>query len=159
MNDQTLLAVMKKYHLTGEFFLHPALAAQLHDFRDNEVFRVAQPPYNYNRAFAEGNLLVTDYSSVAFDFAYLGKPVLYTQFDHDEINSGQHIFTKNYITSEKDGFGPVVYNYDSTIREIVKLIENNFKMLAKHQRRSDEFYFYRDQKNCHRLFYTITGRD
>jgi CDP-glycerol glycerophosphotransferase (TagB/SpsB family) len=108
-------------------------------------------PYDYKKAFREGALLLTDYSSVAFDFAYLGKPVIYTRFDEDQVYGGQHIFTKIYISAEKDGFGPVVKSYDSTIKELLKSVKNGFVMSEKYQMRVKNFYFHHDRENCARL--------
>ena len=39
--------------------------------------------------------LVTDYSSVFFDFAYLKKPILYTQFDVESLTENHGIY---YLT-------------------------------------------------------------
>ena len=48
--------------------------------------------------------MVTDYASVAFDFARLGKPVVYTQFDRG-IFVQNHISEPGYFDHERDGFG------------------------------------------------------
>lgn len=34
--------------------------------------------------------LVTDYSSIAFDFAYMYKPMVYFQFDQERFREGQY---------------------------------------------------------------------
>ena len=41
--------------------------------------------YSYKDIFAQTDLMITDYSSVAFDFAYLRKPIVYSQFDRDSF--------------------------------------------------------------------------
>lgn len=152
INDPDLLLAMEKNNLVGEFFLHPSLEEQK-DFKSNDIFKVIMPPYNYQKVFMEGNLLITDYSSVAFDFAYLNKPVIYCQFD--DIKNGDHIYKETFITAEKDGFGPVVKNQKETVKEIVKSIDQEFKLSLKYQKRLDSFYFYRDNKNCERLLRSI----
>lgn len=48
----------------------------------------------------ENYLLITDYSSVSYDFAYCNKPVIFYQFDHDDF------FSKHYNK------GPVKYKED-----------------------------------------------
>ena len=50
--------------------------------------------------------MITDYSSVAFEMAYLKKAVLYYQFDEEEFFSGKH-WQKGYFDYRKDGFGAV----------------------------------------------------
>ena len=158
INDPKLLSVMQKYNLAGEFFIHPALTAQKSDFASNDIFKVFHSPFDYNKAFAEGNLLITDYSSVAFDFGYLNKPVIYCQFDADEINDGSIAFAKEYISAKKDGFGPVINTYELTIKEILKYIETDFKIPAKYRDRANKLYFHRDRNNCKRLLEVITRK-
>lgn len=58
--------------------------------------------------FVKSEFLVTDYSSVAFDFASMGKMVFYYQFDRDSFFNN-HTYTKGYFNYESDGFGPVAY--------------------------------------------------
>ena len=52
-------------------------------------------------------LLVTDYSSVAFNTAYLDRPAVYFQFDREEMLRGAHVGRQGYFDYERDGFGPV----------------------------------------------------
>ena len=65
---------------------------------------------SYRQIFAESKLMITDYSSTSMDFAYMGKAVVYCQFDKDEFYN-RHIHAPGYFDYEKDGFGPVTKNY------------------------------------------------
>ena len=64
-------------------------------------------------------LLVTDYSSVAFNAAYLDRPVVYYQFDRDDVVRGRAPRRKGYFDYERDGFGPVARTHDEAIAAIV----------------------------------------
>jgi glycosyltransferase involved in cell wall biosynthesis/CDP-glycerol glycerophosphotransferase (TagB/SpsB family) len=66
--------------------------------------------------FQKSKFMVTDYSSVAFDMAYLGKQVIYYQFDKKDFFSGSHIFKKGYFDYEIHGFGPIVSSHNDLIR-------------------------------------------
>ncbi|MEX6101942.1 CDP-glycerol glycerophosphotransferase family protein [Mammaliicoccus sciuri] len=44
----------------------------------------------FNYLFKESKLMITDYSSVAFDFSFLEKPVIYYQFDRDRLSVNYH---------------------------------------------------------------------
>lgn len=57
--------------------------------------------------FARAAVFITDYSSSAFNAAYLKRPVIYYQFDRDRFFSSEHI-RPGYFNYERDGFGPVV---------------------------------------------------
>ena len=44
--------------------------------------------------FGRCAVLITDYSSVAFDMAYLNKALIYYQFDKEAFFSGTHTYQK-----------------------------------------------------------------
>src|SRR5205823_5652424 len=73
--------------------------------------------------YARCALLVTDYSSVAFNVAYLDGPVVYFQFDGDEMFGGNHVGRKGYFQYGRDGLGPLVTDLPSAISAIVGSIQ------------------------------------
>lgn len=86
--------------LEGILSEHQALLfISLHPFDDLAV--PAEISQNYNQHIKNikiGNIndilsfvdiLITDYSSVMFDYILLGRPIIYTQFDHEEFIRGQ----------------------------------------------------------------------
>ena len=68
--------------------------------------------------FAEAAVLITDYSSVSFDVAYLDKPVLYYQFDDGEIFAVGHIYDRGYFDYAADGLGPVCTTEANLLRQL-----------------------------------------
>ena len=86
-----------------------------------------------------------------FDFAYLKKPVIYTQFDLDTFYA-EHLYEKGYFDYERDGFGPVCFDYESSVNEIVKYIQNDCKMEDKYIQRINRFYTFTDKNNCKRVY-------
>ena len=154
INDEELLKVLKKYKYKIKFCLHPAFSSQLKDFKTNDYVSI-DTKVDYNKVFKESKLLITDYSSVAFDFAYLKKPVIYTQFDKDIINE-IHIYEESTYFSYKDnGFGDIANDYEEALELIVDSIENGCKMSKKYLDRYDKFFKYKDNKNCERTIKEI----
>lgn len=151
INDEKLLECMKKNKYKGIFVIHPSHSVQAKDFVNNDVIKVECGLANYSDLFSRGSLLITDYSSIMFDFAYLKKASVYTQFDYDKFFSS-HIYTKGYFDYEQDGFGTVTYNYDDTINEVIRNIENDCKLDSKYDKRIDKFYKYTDKNNCKRVY-------
>ena len=96
----------------------------------------------------DSQLLITDYSSVAWDYLYLNKPVLFYQFDLPKFNQ----YRGSYIDM-KDLFGPVAYDTHSAIELTTRFIRNDFdcaeysEMMAQWQKK---VFPYRDAKNCQR---------
>ncbi|OIK55880.1 CDP-glycerol glycerophosphotransferase family protein, partial [Oenococcus oeni] len=61
--------------------------------------------YDVQDLLRQSSLLVTDYSSVHFDFAYMNKPLIYFQFDQNDFQKSH--YKKGYFDFYHDGFGPV----------------------------------------------------
>lgn len=124
INDERLLAKMREKGYTGLFCLHPIFRKQAVDFQKNDVFAINEGFINYNKVFAESSVMVTDYSTIAFDFAYLKKPIVYTQFDKEEFYKTQ-TYDKGFFEYERDGFGPVCYDLDSAVDALIKIIDKD----------------------------------
>ncbi len=102
-------------------------------------------------------MLVTDYSSVAMDMAYLGKPVVYWQFDRDEFYATQG-YTPSFWSWEADGFGPVTATLDETVDAIVACIRAGFVREPEYERRAAAFFPPRDRENGARACRAILAR-
>lgn len=159
INDERLLDVMRDSGMKGEFYLHQVFSAQREDFESNDVFKMMEFPYDYPKAFREGSLLVSDYSSVMFDFAYLKKPVVYAHFDVDAFFAGHSYSKSDFFSDEEDGFGDVCYDYESLVDAIIKTIENGCRMEQKYQQRVDSFFYRVDTSNSKRVYDAIISTD
>ncbi|EJU5304159.1 CDP-glycerol glycerophosphotransferase family protein, partial [Campylobacter coli] len=87
------------------FTPHPQVRIYLEDF-NLPSFIFTSYKESMQKLFCESSIMITDYSSVAFEMAVLKKPVLYYQFDKDEFFA-KHSYAKGYFDYEKDGFGKV----------------------------------------------------
>lgn len=154
INDERLLACMRKHGYKGLFCLHPIHMKQAQDYQSNDVFSVNEGYVDYNDVFARAALTVTDYSSVLFDFAYLRKAVVYTQFDKEEFFADQ-IYDEGYFSYEKDGFGPVCYDYESTVDAIIAAVERDCENEEKYISRADDFFAFDDRENSRRILEAI----
>ncbi len=101
---------------------------------------------SYQKLFNESSILITDFSSVAFDFAYLKKPVIYYQQDDDYHN------LSSYFDYETMGFGEVVKSEDELVDVIIDYINNDCKMKEKYVGRVKNFYKFNDKNNCERVY-------
>lgn len=73
--------------------LHPNFGPFVHEFDGLGVTVVNQGEVSVHDALRAADVLVTDYSSVGFDFALQDKPVLYFQFDRERFlgAEGSHL--------------------------------------------------------------------
>ena len=79
------------------------------------------------------DILITDYSSVFFDFANLKRPVLYYTYDLERYRDVLHGF---YLSMEDDIPGPMLLTND----EVVDAIKNIDQVQEKYKDRYEEFY-------------------
>ena len=155
LNNTELLDACEKYSYTLCFMPHTNLRECMQRFDHDERVVFFDFDKKYRDAFAEADLLITDYSSTAMDFAYLRKPVIYAQFDKERFTSGEHTYQAGYFEYERDGFGEVVYELDGLVKETIECMKNECKLEEKYRERIDSFFAYNDRNNCQRAYERI----
>ena len=143
-------AERKGYHIA--FFPHPYLQPYADLFADGEDVTILGLGTDYREVYEESALFVTDYSSAITDAVYLERPVIYAQFDREQVFSGAHTFKEGYFDYERDGFGEVETTLEGVIQRMIEYIENDCRMKEQYRKRADRFFAFRDQKNCQRLY-------
>ena len=152
INDKKLLKFMEIYNYTGIFCLSPYFSSQLVDFKKNKYF-VIKDACNLHKLILYSSLLITDYSSIFFDFGYLKKPIIYTQFDYIEYRKLE--YPEGYFKYENDGFGPVYKNINQTVDSIIEHIKNNCSIEEKYLNRIKSFFTFFDSHNSERIYEKI----
>ena len=151
LNSDRLLNTLDQYGYRMQFFPHPNIRLSEIDFETDPRVVILPTDIYYRDIYASSKLIITDYSSAVFDFAYLRKPVLYCQFDQDEFFAGEHVYTKGYFDYERDGFGEVTYDLESTIDRIIEYAANDCELKNEYRDRIDRFFAFNDQENCRRV--------
>jgi glycosyltransferase involved in cell wall biosynthesis len=105
--------------------------------------------------FYSSSVLLTDYSSVAFEMAYLWKPVIYYQFDYEQVFSGGHLTRKGYYDYERDGFGPVCFDEATVLNAIDESLRSGGGLSATYRQRALTAFAWRDGKCCARVVEAI----
>ncbi len=151
LNNNEFVKYIEEKNIKVIFYPHYEIQKYLNEFKSKSKNIVIASFNNYDvqQLLLESNLLITDYSSVFFDFAYMKKPIIYYQFDKEKFES-EH-YQKGYYDYEKIGFGPVCY----TEKELVEIIANNSAI--DYLSRSDNFFQFRDTNNCKRIFEEIVN--
>jgi CDP-glycerol glycerophosphotransferase (TagB/SpsB family) len=115
--------------------------------------RDPRAPPSVQESFAEAALMVTDYSSVAFECAYIDRPTTYYQFDRDEFFAIDHVHAKGYFDYHDNGFGPVAETQDQVLDAIKNALEGNED--SAYAQRREQFFAFRDGKCCERVYNAI----
>lgn len=154
INNQKLLTKAREKGYIIKFMPHPRIIPYVNEFNIQEGVEFCNIETKYRDIFAESNLIVTDYSSVAFDFAYLKKTVIYAQFDNKTFFEN-HTYDKGYFDYERDGFGEVEYTLDATIERVIEYLNNDCKVKSKYLKRMEAFFAFNDKNNCKRIYEII----
>jgi glycosyltransferase involved in cell wall biosynthesis/CDP-glycerol glycerophosphotransferase (TagB/SpsB family) len=142
------------------------LGLLLHPNMQSVVPKLDLPPHvrlfsfegqNVQETFARAWVMVTDYSSMAFNAAYIDRPLVYFQFDRDKFFSGGHPGKPGYFNYERDGFGPVVVDLDAAEKAITEAVEQGPNPAPEYWARIAEAFPNRDGKCCERVANAIEG--
>lgn len=134
------------------FVLHPNLAhhTDLLDVPEG-VTVLRQGERDVQDLMRDHRALVTDYSSVGFDFALLGRPVYYFQFDRDRF-LGRY---PSHIDPVTDLPGHVATTSDEVLDAVVAGWQAGFPMPEENARRIRMWVDHPDRDNCSRVYESI----
>lgn len=155
--DERLNSALEHHGFRVSFAMHPSHQAESSKFVPGRRVTIESFPYDYRELFRRGALLVTDYSSVAFDFAYLRKPVVYLQPDRDEFFGG-HLYKPGYYDYDQDGFGPVAFSVPELVDQLIELVSLDAEMQPEYRSRVDDFFAFEGGGNSQRLVEFVQHR-
>ena len=155
LEDPEFREMIHRHHLQVIFYPHRCMQRFLQLFQSDYSDIILADPAHFDvqELLRESAFLITDYSSIAMDFAYMSKPLLYYQFDKEAFFSKQ--YGKGYFSYEADGFGPVEYHLNGVTEAVRKAIESGFQMEEQYRKRRDDFFELNDCNNCERNYQAI----
>lgn len=148
--------LLNKLNRTGiklVFYVHYEMQKYIDCFKSvsDNIILARFEDYDVQTLLKESKVLITDYSSVYFDFAYMRKPVVYYHFDDNH-------YEKGYFDYKSMGFGDVCNNEKEVIDSLMLLFDNGFSMESKYHERAVNFFPLHDTNNCKRIFDCIMER-
>ena len=156
LTDPGFAEFLNKNDLEAIFYPHFEMQKYLHAFQScsERILLGDFAHFDVQNLLKESLLLVTDYSSVSFDFAYMRKPMVYFQFDTEAFFS-EH-YEPGYFSYGEMGFGPVVDQVPALLGAMEQSAEHGFAPTKTYAERMDAFFPLYDQKNCQRIYGCIT---
>lgn len=124
-----LHSILKTYGFNLVFCAHPKISRYFIGSKINsplvKIIDAEENPIRNN--LVKAKLLITDYSSVAWDFIFFEKPVLFYHFDLDRYEFSQG----SYLDLRQDMPGSVAYDEDGLINNIEHYLKNyNEKLIS-----------------------------
>ena len=101
---------------------------------------------SYEKVLTESSLMVTDYSGVQFDFAYMRKPIIY----YHPTCLPPH-YEESCFKYDSMGFGPIIEDENELVDSLCEYMENDCKMKEEYIDRANDFFAYNDFNNCKRI--------
>ncbi|MGL6107514.1 CDP-glycerol glycerophosphotransferase family protein [Romboutsia sp.] len=157
LNDKNLNKILDEKDINIKFYLHHLMHEFIDDIRENItgsriIFLDKGVVLADEIKSSAAN--ITDYSSVAIDFLYMNRPILFYQFDvekyKEEIDS--------YIDLDNELFGSIAYNKEEAVNKLIEIIENDFEILEDQKSERSKFFRYNDNKNCDRIYECILSK-
>ncbi|WP_372699793.1 CDP-glycerol glycerophosphotransferase family protein [Arthrobacter sp. JSM 101049] len=148
LHSPELAAMVDAEGLEVVFCLHPNMQRFRSHFETAPARVVAQGEIDVQELMKQSAALVTDYSSVGFDFSFLDRPVFYLQFDRGRFlgANGSH------LDLDRELPGEISLTVPRLLEQLRKALDRDLSMTEESRRRAQKFLDHRDRNNCARVF-------
>lgn len=152
LNNEKLISFLDKEGYMLIFKPHHNLNKHLYLFDKHPLVKFDNikhdQTYTYNEIFNHASLLITDYSSAVFDFAYVKKPILYFH----SVDDYHFDIENSYFNYETMGFGEIAKSIEGLINLIMNYVNLDCEMKDKYKKRVGNFFEFNDKNNCRRVY-------
>lgn len=155
LDSPQLHRMLEAYDYTLVFYPHVEMQQNMSLFHtgSQRVILADKTTHDVQQLLMHCAVLVTDYSSVFFDAAYLKKPEIYYQFDEEEFR--RYHYQKGYFDYRRDGFGPVCTDEAALLQALERCLQDGARPAPEYLQRMEAFFPLRDDHNCQRTFDAI----
>lgn len=151
MKDQRMLKLASTYELQVKVILHPFMKKFEHHFNNlsykgGKVEFFSTDEVSIGQKVTEADMLLTDYSSISWDFLYMNKPILFFTFDQEEFLEKRG----SYLNLDTDLYGYKANTIDEVMDWMKEIIVNG-KTTNPYFKTASKYIDFFNQKNCERL--------
>jgi CDP-glycerol glycerophosphotransferase len=141
---------LRERNVTVVVVLHPNMRSMRDLFQFDGVVLVESDQVDIQQLLKESSALVTDYSSIGFDFALLHRPVFYYMFDRERFNR-----VPSHMDVFSDMPGPVVNDVPALVAAVVDSADQDFAPRDEYIGRADRLLDHRDRGSSERVYQTV----
>ena len=155
LQSEELSMLIDKYGLEVVFIPHPNMK-DLIDPKDisGKKIVVANPETaDLQELLKSSEMIITDYSSVFFDMAYMKKPVIFFQFD--EENFRKYHYEAGWFSYRDSAFGDVCTEHTEVIEVLQRYVQNGYKVTSEFLKEHEKTFPIFDKFNSERIYKTI----
>ncbi|WP_093137808.1 CDP-glycerol glycerophosphotransferase family protein [Salinibacillus kushneri] len=154
INSEELHDFVAKNNLTIKFCIHPRMLKYLKNFSSSsehiKVIQYGKEPIN--KMMMDSSLLVTDFSSVAWDMFIQKKPIIFFHF-REENNPD------SYIDLDRELIGDRCFSGKEVVQLLKFYANNNFKEKYQYVQRRSQYFGYLDRHNSLRVYKGIKSHE
>lgn len=148
LKDEKLIKTARKCGYKLIYLLHPIISSQIVDYpKIDGIEIIPATSVNYEKILTESSLMLTDYSGVQFDFAYMRKPVVY----YHPPKLPPH-YKEGGFFYDSMGFGEICTEHEEIVDCLCEYMENNCELKPFYRKRADDFFAYSDLNSCKRIY-------
>lgn len=152
LNNNKLNEMLENFGYQLIFYPHYEMQKFISAFTAGKNVVIASfSEYDVSSLLKESEVLITDYSSVYFDFAYMEKTIVYYQFDQKKFFL-EH-YQKGYF--DESTFGPIVTKEFQLIDILEQFFYGKFET-QEYLQNIRKFFEFHDCNNCDRIFDLIS---
>lgn len=157
LTDNKFISYIKKNNLEVIFYPHHEMQKFLSYFEElSTPIKVASSEkYDIQELLKNSEMMITDYSSVFFDFVYMKKPIIFYQFDIDKFNKFQ--YQEGYFSYQKNKFGKSYSKSTEIVDKIIEMHMNNYRIDSDFDEEHKKYFPLFDVNNSKRIFNEIGG--
>ena len=158
ITNKKLISYLEEQGMQLSIYIHQLMQAYLDNFKKAELSKnviILPIDADITEELMKAELLITDYSSVAYDFYYMNKPILFFQFDKEEYQQK----VGSYVDLDNGLFGQPVYTMNDCVNEIIEISKRSFQYDKKYEEINEKlrkkYLKYEDKENGERIYEII----
>lgn len=153
LNSEKLDLCLEKYHKKILFYPHRNMQKYIQNFMSqSKNIKICDWKNNdIQEVLKKAAVMITDYSSVFFDFLYMKKPVLFYQFDEEKFRKYQ--YGEGYFNYKNNGITLWAKNIGDLIKNLDDILSRNNYTISDNV--YNEYFAFNDNSNCERVYNAI----
>lgn len=142
LENEMINEIMERNNLRLKLLLHPEFIGFSQYFKPTDKVDIIKPEeVNYNKFISEADMLITDYSSLYFDFLYQEKHVV--------LHQPYELHNATSILEQPEKCVRKTFNIDELVAALQEIESLNFESDKKDQ--ILKFFGHVDKNNCQRI--------
>ena len=152
LQSDELAAMIEENGLEIVFIPHPNMKGLLNpaDIVGDKITVADLDNTDLQGLMKTSEMIITDYSSVFFDMAYMKKPIIFFQFDENDFR--RYHYEEGWFSYRDSHFGEVCVEPAEVIKTLRRYIQNGYAVSEEYLKEHKETFAIYDTSNAERIY-------